>query len=47
MCAQVVVSMRGAAQAGLPPVLQSLYGWLGALQVRGCGIAMRARADRS
>jgi len=32
---QVVVSMRGAAQAGLPPVLQSLYGWLGALQVRG------------
>jgi len=32
---QVVVSMRGAAQGGLPPALQTLYSWLGALQVRG------------
>jgi hypothetical protein len=30
---QIVVSMQAAAQPGLPPLLQTLYGSLGALQV--------------
>jgi len=30
---QVVVSMRGGASVSLPPVLENLYNYLGALQV--------------
>jgi len=39
MCAQVIVTMRSAAQAGLPPVLQGVYATLGTLQVRAVTVA--------